>query len=82
MSYGSSMQAQTTFGHYTMPRAMSTRFGVFEVPTELTSLVDELDSSIANDIRASDSFRADLQRRILADVLQRHGRSIETARSA
>lgn len=76
------MHTQTTFGHYTMPRAMSTRFGVFEVPSELTSLIDELDSSIANDTRACDSFRADLQRRILADVLQRHARSIESALSA
>ncbi len=82
MSYGIPMQTQTSFGHYTMPRAVCTRLGVFEVPAQLTGLVDELDSSIANDIRASDSFRADLQRRILADVLQRHAHSIETALSA
>lgn len=76
------MQTQLTPTGYTMPAAVCTRLGVYEVPNELLSLVDELDSAIANDIRNRDDLRADLQRRILADVLQRHARSIETALSA
>jgi hypothetical protein len=76
------MQTQLTPSAYTMPGAVCTRLGVYEVPNELLSLVDQLDSAIANNVRNRDGFRADLERRILADVLERHARPIEHARSA
>ncbi len=76
------MQTQLIPNGYTMPGAVCTRLGVYEVPNELMGLVDELDSSIANDIRNRNGFRADLERRILAGVLERHARPIERARSA